>query len=252
MSSFILFIAVGLFLSWVIKGYKRYESVAYNQKSFRNFELSEEAFAKSELGLFVALCAKVAKADGHIDTLEAELVSNMFKDISKVFPEPERARDILKAIFKVEKENRYNLDEVAYKLYALIGRDNQKRQMMMNFLVILAFVDGHLSDNEENMLIKIAALLHFSSDELNSMMQRAQSMNSNATSHTSIQDAYKLLGVAESDDLKTVKKAYRKLVREYHPDIIQAQGASQEYINEATQKVQDINAAYEMIKKVKE
>ncbi len=252
MTTFILFIILGLFLSWVIKGYRRYETLAYSQKTFKNFELTQEALAKSELGLFVALCAKVAKADGKIDELEAELVGNMFKDIAKVFPDPERARDILKAIFKEEKDNKYNLDEVAYKLFGLIGRDEQKRHMMMNFLVILAYVDGHMSESEENILTKVGALLHFTLPELDAMMKRAQGMHSTATSHTSIKEAYALLGIKESDDLSTVKKAYRKLVRQYHPDIIQAQGASKEYIDESTQKVQDINAAYEMIKKAKE
>jgi DnaJ like chaperone protein len=38
-------------------------------------------------------------------------------------------------------------------------------------------------------------------------------------------------------------------VREYHPDLIKSQGASDEYLREATEKVQEINAAYEMIKK---
>ena len=46
-----------------------------------------------------------------------------------------------------------------------------------------------------------------------------------------------------------IKKAYRALVREYHPDIIKSQGASDDYLKEATEKVQEINAAYEMIKK---
>ena len=45
-----------------------------------------------------------------------------------------------------------------------------------------------------------------------------------------------------------IKKAYRKLVRQYHPDIIKSQNKSDAYMQEATAKTQEINQAYEMIK----
>ena len=253
MGSLILMIIVGLFIGWVISGYRRYESLAYDTRSFKNFELSQEHLAQSELGLFVALAAKVAKADGHVDTLEAELISNMLRDVSKVFPDPEHARDLLKKIFNLEKEQKYNLDDTAFKLYKLIGRDAQKRMMMMQFFVVLAFADGHLSASEENMLYKIAAFLHFSQEEIESLISQVGSMGSTqATSERSIEEAYALLGVSASDDMKTIKKAYRKLVKQYHPDIIQAQGKDASYIQEANAKMQEINTAYEMIKKLRD
>ncbi|MGZ8548893.1 MAG: DnaJ domain-containing protein, partial [Sulfuricurvum sp.] len=61
--------------------------------------------------------------------------------------------------------------------------------------------------------------------------------------------AYALLGLSQGSSMDDIKKAYRTLVREHHPDIIKAQGASDEYLKIATEKVQEINAAYEMIKK---
>jgi len=66
-----------------------------------------------------------------------------------------------------------------------------------------------------------------------------------------ISDAYKLLGVSESDDMSVIKKAYRKLIRQYHPDIIKSQGKDEAYMQEATAKTQEINQAYEMIKNAK-
>jgi len=53
--------------------------------------------------------------------------------------------------------------------------------------------------------------------------------------------------VSKEDDMKVIKKAYRKLVRQYHPDIIASQGKSESYMKEATAKTQEINQAYEMI-----
>jgi DnaJ like chaperone protein len=251
MTQFILFLLVGLFFAWVVKSYRRYEEVSYSKESFRDFTLTEDHLRQSELGLFVALAAKVAKADGQVDKLEAELVGNMFTDISAVFPEPERTREMLKSIFRIEKEIPYNLDDIAVRLYRQIARDKHKRHMMMAFLVNLAYVDGHLSHAEESMLLKIGAFLHFRADEIETMLHQAANMFRHATSETSLDDAYRLLDSTPEDSLETIKKRYRKLVRQYHPDIIKAQGADDDYIAEATEKVQQINAAYEMIKNAK-
>ncbi len=55
---------------------------------------SKESFRQSELGLFIALVAKVAKADGRVDELEAQLIGIMFDDISRIFPNKEKTRDL--------------------------------------------------------------------------------------------------------------------------------------------------------------
>ncbi|MFC2073667.1 TerB family tellurite resistance protein [Campylobacterota bacterium] len=235
----------------VYKSYQRFQHIYYTQEQFKSMHVTKEAIASSELGLFVALCAKVAKADGRIDELEAELIGNMFNDISRVFPHPEKVKGYLKEIFSEEKQKPRNVDSVVSQLYVLIHRDRAKRQMMMSFLINIAFIDGKVTHAEENLLTKIAAFLHFSSNEFESMMDQFRSSFSQTTVHSSIEEAYTILGVSPSDDLSTIKKKYRSLVKKYHPDIIQAQGADEHYIQDATRKIQAINDAYEVIKKHK-
>ena len=46
-----------------------------------------------------------------------------------------------------------------------------------------------------------------------------------------------------------IKKAYRRLIREYHPDKLMGQGLPEAMIKEATERSQEIQAAYDMIKK---
>lgn len=233
----------------VFTSYKRFQRVYYTQSQFRNMDITKEAIASSELGLFVSLCAKVAKADGRIDELEAELIGNMFNDISKVFPQPEKVKGFLKEIFSEEKQRPRNLDSVVSQLYVLIHRDRAKRQMMMSFLINIAFIDGKVTSAEENLLTKIAAFLHFSASEFEAIMNQFRSSFSNVKTHSTIEQAYKVLDANPQDDLKTIKKKYRALVKKYHPDIIQAQGADEHYIEDAMQKTQKINEAYEIIKK---
>ena len=180
------------------------------------------------------------------------LIGNMFNDISKVFPHPEKVKGFLKEIFSEEKQKPRNVDSVVSQLYVLIHNDRAKCQMMMSFLINIAFIDGKVTHAEENLLTKIAAFLHFSSNEFESMMDQFRSSFSQTTVHSSIDEAYQILGVTPSDDLSTIKKKYRSLVKKYHPDIIQAQGADEHYIQDATRKIQEINDAYEVIKKQKQ
>lgn len=233
----------------IFKSYQRFQHIYYSKEQFATMDVTKEAIANSELGLFVALCAKVAKADGRVHELEAELIGSMFTDISKVFPEPHRVKEYLKEIFTEEKQRPRNVDRIVSQLYVLIRRDYKKRQMMMNFLIHIAFIDGEVTYAEENLLTKIAAFLHFSGNELENMMDQFRTHFASTPVHSTLEEAYALLETSPSDDLKTIKQKYRKLVKQHHPDIIQAQGADAHYVQHATQKIQKINEAYELIKK---
>ena len=52
-------------------------------------------------------------------------------------------------------------------------------------------------------------------------------------------DYYEILGVARDADAATIKSAYRKLARKYHPDVNKTK--------EAEEKFKDINEAYEVL-----
>ena len=253
MSTIITIIFIFFVLRWIFNSYRRFQRHYYTQGQFQGTSLTYEAVANSELGVFVALIAKVAKADGHVHELEAELVSNMFKDISKAFGEShkEKVREILKEVFKREKDIVKNVDMLASKLQALTRGDKQKRLMMLSFLINLAYIDGELSHAEENLIIKIAAFLEISLDEVEGIMQRFASAFGGNPTQSSVSDAYAVLGASRDDDMAAIKKKYRSLVKKYHPDIMKAKGASEDYIKDATQKVQKINTAYEMVKKEK-
>jgi DnaJ like chaperone protein len=248
MTQLILFLILIAVFWWVYRGYSRYQTSEYSPHDFRRITITKESIARSELGLFVALTAKVAKADGRVDELEAELVGNMFNDISRLFPDPEGAKGILKEIFNAEKQVPYNLDEVALSLYVMIKNDPHKRMQMMQFLVNLAYIDGTLSHSEEAMLHKIAAFFHFRPEEFDAILAQFGSFHAHSVKESSLDQAYTLLGVSKEVSDDELKKAYRALVKQHHPDIVKAQGLDEGYIRAATEKVQEINAAYELIK----
>ena len=249
MGNIIVLAILGAVFYYIFKSYNKYTE--YSQEAFKNFSVSYESLKESDLGLFVALVAKVAKADGHVDALEAQLVGAMFDDISKVFPEPAKTKDILKRIFNEEKENLANTQQIAEALANATKRNPAQQEQFMGFLIQLAFADGEVSQGEEEILATIAEALAFDPNKYHAIFDQFEQMMKNVQPKVTIEDAYKVLGVSKDDDMSTIKKAYRKLVRQYHPDIIKSQNKGEEYIKEATQKTQEINQAYEMIKKAK-
>jgi len=249
MFNFILFSILAYFFYRVFKNFVAYK--IYSSEAFKNFAVSPEAIAKSDLGLFVALTAKVAKADGRVDALEAQLVSMMFDDISKVFPEPAKTRQILKNIFDTEKLRSDNTEQIALSFAQALRRKKAQQIQFMGFLIQLAFVDGEVSSSEDKILQTIAEALEFDPKIYHEIFNKFESIMQNVQPKASLDDAYALLGVSASDDMNTIKNVYRKLVRKYHPDIIMSQGKSDDYMEEATAKTQEFNMAYEMIKKAR-
>ncbi len=242
-ANFLVTLSVIAFLYVAFKLYK-----VYARKKLNKLSSSKELFRESELGLFIALVAKVAKADGRVSELEAQLIGMMFDDISKIFVDKAKARNILKEIFNEEKQRDDDTKEIAQSLNKKLGRSILKRRQFVEFLIQLAFVDSGISSDEDKVLREIVYELNIASNEYEAIVNKFENMMKNKQQSMSLEQAYKILGVNKDDDMGTVKKSYRKLVREYHPDIIKSQDKDAAYIEEATAKTQEINQAYQVIK----
>lgn len=223
----------------------------YSRKKLNKLSTSKELFRESHLGHFIALVAKVAKADGRVDELEAQLISMMFDDISKVFDQKEKTRAFMKEIFNDEKKRLDDTKEIASSLNNLLGKSILKRRQFISFLIQLAIIDNGISSDEERILKIISNELNISSEIYDSIVNSLQQKMKNNQQTMTPNKAYEILGVNRDDDMNTIKKAYRKLIHKYHPDIISSQDKDEKYMEEATAKTQEINQAYQVIKDLK-
>jgi len=244
-----------LFLLVVI-GFFYWLSRTYKPSDYQNIKIDTKQVLKGDLedheaGLLIALMSKVAKADGSVSTLEAEILSHTFTDISSHFENQEEVREKLKAIYKKEKESFDNTIQICEKFLALTKFDYAKRLKVMEYLLNLAFIDGEFSKTEMMITEDIANALKIKRADFDNFINQFETFykQKQQSETLSLEKAYEILGVKASDDEKSVKKAYRALVKKHHPDIIKGQGASQSIIDEATAKLQEINEAYELIKK---
>jgi DnaJ like chaperone protein len=251
MAELLILVVVGIVLYMLNKGYKSsdYPHIKVDGKQEFKGNLNDH-----EAGLLVAMLAKVAKADGNVSELEAEILSNTFTDISNHFKNTKEVRSQLKNIYTQEMNSFDNTIAVAAKYYNLTKHEYQKRLKVMEYLLNLAFIDNDFSKAEFMITEDIANTLKIKKPDFENLIASfeqyyAQKQNSK---ELSIEKSCDILGVNITDDMAIIKKTYRNLVKRNHPDIITGQGASQSIIDEATAKLQIINEAYEIIKKEKQ
>ena len=235
-------------LYFIGKNYKTEEFVNINLKRKDKFEGD---LLNHEAGLLVALMAKVAKADGKVCELEAELLKHTFNDISSHFENSDEIRDKLKSLYAKEKQSFDNMINICEKLYGLTKNDYNKRAKIMEYLLNLAFIDKEFSDTEKMITEDISNALNIKIEDFNNLIKTFENFYAQQASNKAItlEKAYEILESNPADDAATLKKNYRSLVKKHHPDIISGQGATQNIIDEATKKLQEINEAYELIKK---
>ena len=228
----------------------------YKTEEFKNINLKrKERFdgdlLNHEAGLLVALMAKVAKADGNVCELEAEILKHTFNDISSHFENHEEIKEKLKVLYASEKQSFDNMILICEKLYKLTKHEYNKRVKIMEYLLNLAFIDKEFSDTERMITEDIANALNIEKSDFDRLIMTFEAFYAQQASNKaiSLEKAYEVLESNASDDNATLKKNYRNLVKKHHPDIISGQGASQNIIDEATKKLQEINEAYEIIKK---
>ena len=250
MTELLILVVVGIVFYMLNRGYKSsdYQHIKVDGRQTFKGDLNDH-----EAGLLVAMLAKVAKADGNVSELEAEILSHTFSDISNHFENSDEIRSQLKSIYKKEMNSFDNTIDVAEKYLKLTKNEYQKRLKVMEYLLNLAFIDNDFSKAEFMITEDIANSLQIKKSDFENLIARfeqfyAQQENSKGVS---IEKACEVLDVEITDDMKVIKKKYRDLVKKNHPDIITGQGASQSIIDEATVKLQEINEAYELIKKEK-
>lgn len=180
----------------------------------------------------LVLIAAVMKADGKIMKSELDFVK---KFLNQNFgPEgTQEALTILKDLLKQEIPVEDVCEQIAQKV------DYSSRLQLMHFLYGLSHSDGRMELAELNLIQRIAVSLGITSSD-------NESIKSMFLANT-LETAYKILEVEPNATNDEVKKAYRRLAVEYHPDKVAYLG--EEFRKAANEKFQKLNEAYEKIKK---
>ncbi len=182
----------------------------------------------------IALGAKMAKADGVVTKDEV----TAFKDVFKV---PDSEVKNVARLFNLAKKDVAGYDSYAKQLARLFQDDRETLKAVLDGLFHIAKADDVLHPSEEDYLASVARHFGFSDTEFAYI--RARHVEAEERS------PYDVLEVDPSISDEELKKRYRELVRENHPDRLMARGVPEEFIEIANKKIAAINQAYDEIAK---
>lgn len=180
----------------------------------------------------IALSAKMAKADGVVTSDEVATFRRLF-----VVP-PGEERHVAR-LFDIAKEDVAGYEAYATRVADFYGDDRTGLMDVMDGLFVIATADGAVHDLEMAYLENVASILGF--DHLEFERIAARYVISEGS------DPYLVLGVSRADTIEAIRRRYRALVREHHPDRAIARGVPPEMVAIAHERLAAINAAFERI-----
>ena len=188
----------------------------------------------------------ISKVDGKVS--QSEII--MAQQVMEHMQLSEDMIKVAKDLFNQGKQEGFNLDEVLEQFRVETHRRAHLIRMFLEIQIQAAYADGVFDSSEHNALRDIAQKLHFPLHELESLIQQFSATKS-GSKNISAEDAYKVLGIDQSFGDKEIKRAYRRLLAQHHPDKLVAKGLPEEMQKLANEKTQEIINAYEIIKKAR-
>jgi DnaJ like chaperone protein len=204
-----------------------------------------------------AVMGHVAKANGVVTTEEIRVANQLMDQMGLKGDQRLAAQEA----FRDGKRADFPLDDELDQFVRLVKGRRDVLRIFLELQLQGAFADGIVDAKERAILDRIATKLNFSSRELNQLIarweaefrfhqkrQQRSSAGARPSSRDQLKDAYQLLGVKESDSDQDIKRSYRRLMIQHHPDKLVSKGLPPEMLEVAKQKAQDIQQAYELVK----
>ena len=227
------------------------------------------------------MLAQMAKADGKVDAWEVHAAEGAFAR----FPRAAERRRFCVGVFNKAKSGRIDIARMANE-FAYKWASPDDCLAVYELLWDVACATGVLRAEQKRLLREICPFLRLPPAYFDIYYRRRRSTfreqeqkqfegnRSQQSRHTSekqrsqrreenrrerpkpppkpnsaLQRAYELLGCKESDSNDVVKRSYRLAAKKYHPDMLRAAGASEAQVKQSTQKMAQVNAAWELIRK---
>ncbi len=185
----------------------------------------------------IALSAKMAKADGIVTQDE-------IRAFHQIFAVPRDEQRNVARLYDLAKADVAGFEAYAQRMAGLCGDGRQNCAVLediLDGLFHIAKADGLLHEREDWFLHRISVIFHIEEDHYQSILAR----------HViaAASNPYAVLGIGQDRPFAEVKKRYRALVAENHPDRLIARGLPEEFIKIATTRIAAINLAFEAIER---
>ena len=208
--------------------------------SFGRQNFGESPLRHAQLTFFVgsfSMLAKLAAADGNVSPAEVRTVEEFMNRDLRLDP---ISKQTAVRIFEAALSSGESFEALARQFYGEFREHRQLLDLLIDILVRVAAADGKISDREETLILEAVSIFGFTQDYYRIIRKRYAA---------DTDQAYAVLGCTSADSNETIKKQYKKLVLENHPDRIASKGLPEEFTQYAADKFREIQEAYEAIRR---
>lgn len=226
---------------------------------FSQERLSSADLERIQLAFFSAtfsVMGYLAKADGRVSPEEIKVAQSIMARMEL----GAEMRETAMRLFQEGKAPEFPLEDVLVQFRRECHRRTSLFRMFIEIQLEAAFADGALHPAEERVLQRIANILGFPRAELEWLKRmsgagqhysRTRRENAPAKAKLSLADAYAILNINPNTPDGEVKKAYRRLMNQHHPDKLVAKGLPEEMVKLANEKTHEIRRAYDRVREAR-
>lgn len=195
----------------------------------------------------------IAKADGRVSKDEIRVAEQVMHHLG--LNASMRAQAI--AAFRAGKQPDFNLRKALADLVRACHHRRYLLRIFLDFQYQAAMAEGFIGPRKRHILQLIAAELGFSVFEFDQFEQGYEGIGGARPGQARVDrahqlaNAYNILGIDQNATDAQVKRAYRKLMSQHHPDKLIAKGLPESMLKVATEKTQQIKAAYDTIRQTR-
>lgn len=187
----------------------------------------------------VSLLAKLAKADGKVSKKEIRVVDDFFRQGLGL---DGRDRKAAIRIFEAAKRDDHSFEDFAIQIYQLFQDDQGGLRKLMGILMAVGAADGRWHPVVEKRLQRVARIFDYSDEEFAQLK---------AVHLPDAGEHYAVLGISAKASDAEVRKAYKRLAKDFHPDRISNKDLPPVFVEFAEREFQRVQAAYDAIRKAR-
>ncbi len=206
-----------------------------------------ESDSKDILFLIVAMLGKAAKCDGQVSKQEITYMDSLFEAWELDSTQRKHYIDVFN---NAKNDKSVGTFYWARKINSCLENTEEGLNLRVSIYVILCemmHADGEISSEEDKILRLIPQDLGLPK-EIYSRFFENNSSNDSHMQQVSLDECYKILGCSSSASNDEIKRAYKKQIRSYHPDVIASKELAPEFMEFAKQQTQKITEAYDTIR----
>ncbi|MGD2097300.1 MAG: TerB family tellurite resistance protein [Desulfobacterales bacterium] len=198
------------------------------------FEYVEQTQAAFFISLF-SILGKLSKLDGVVTKDEIAVV----RDFISRLPIDETEKQFARQIFNEAKDSPYRIDDFATQLYQTVKDQPTLLHSYFDLLFKIVAADGSFHPAEEAALKRVKEIFHISDNQYEALK---------SVYFDDLDKHYKMLNCTPESTNEEIKSNYKKLVKDFHPDVIISKGLPDEFIDFAENRFREIQESYEKIR----